>query len=449
MTRTLIIMLISVTQLFSQVAFIGGSHATATSSGTGGAGVPSLSYTPSAGADRLLLFSLIYERDHSGAKGSNWANPKSVGGADPIVTLGAATLTRLRTANYYQYTGTKNSGNATMSVELIVYGILEANIPAGLNTFVISGLNNPGHSGDEATVSAMMFENVVSVNYLGSGGCENCNGLSLAGLDPLDADNMIVSFGGSGSDRDFSAGAGHTLIGSSKTNNTNGGFKKFSEQDGIAAAAQYVTGTTALQTAPFGLSGAADLFGAVEIGFRLVSNTVLPVELLSFDGYTEDLDNTLNWSTGAEIDNDRFDIERSENGLKWDKIAEVYGQGNTSIQHDYSYYDENAACDNCYYRLKQIDFDGAHEYSSTILLVIKRETGFNVYPNPATNEVTVEMSEQHEQISLYNSSGQLLKSLQKSVIGKNNINVSMLTRGHYYIVVHFPDRTETRRLVKL
>ena len=445
----LFILLITVNQVFSQVTFIGGSHASATSSGNGAPGLPTLNYTPSAGADRLLLFSLLYERDHTGANGSNWANPKSVGGTNPVVTLGATPLTRLRTANYYQYSGQKNSSNATMSVELIVYGILEANIPAGLNTFVISGINNPGHSGDEATISVMMFENVVGVTYLGSDGCENCNGLSLAGLDPINADNMIVSFGGSGSDRDFSAGAGNTMIGSTKTNNGNGGFKKFSEQDGIASAAQYVTGTTALQTVPFGLSGAADLFGAVEIGFRLTSNTVLPVELLSFDGYTEEMDNTLNWTTAAEINNDRFDIERSENGLEWDKLAEVYGQGNSTAEHDYSYYDENADCDNCYYRLKQIDFDGNYEYSNAILLVVERKKGFNLYPNPALDEVTVDMPDEEGQITLYNSSGQLLMSLENSVIGKNKLVVSSLTRGHYYIVVRFADRVETRRLVKL
>ncbi|MFT6715500.1 MAG: hypothetical protein ACJA0Q_000127 [Saprospiraceae bacterium] len=449
MRLTLIILLFTASQLFSQVTFIGGSHVAASSSGSGAGGFPTLTYTPSAGSDRLLLFSILYERDHSGAKGSNWANPKSVGGADPIVTLGAASLTRLRTANYYQYSGLQNTGNATMSVELIVYGILETNIPAGLNTFVVSGVNTPGHSGDDATISAMMFENVVGVTYLGSAGCESCNGLALVGLDPLTADNMIISFGASGSDRDFSKGAGYTMVGTTKTVNGSGGYTSFSEKDGIATATQYITGTTALQTAPFGLSGLADLFGAVEIGFRLVSNIVLPVELLSFDGYTEEMDNTLNWSAAVEINNDRFDIERSENGLKWDKIAEVYGQGNSAVQHDYSYYDENADCDNCYYRLRQVDLDGAYEYSGSILLVIERKKGFNVYPNPAVNDVTVDMNEELGEIALYNSSGQLLMTIENSVIGKNRLNVSSLTRGHYYFVVRFLDRVETRRLVKL
>ncbi|MFT6745968.1 MAG: hypothetical protein ACJAZ2_000306, partial [Glaciecola sp.] len=293
------------------------------------------------------------------------------------------------------------------------------------------------------------FENVVGVTYLGSAGCESCNGLALAGLDPLTTKNMIISFGASGSDRDFSEGAGYTMVGTTKTVNGGGGYLGFSEKDGIASGTQYITGTTALQTAPFGLSGLADLFGAVEIGFRLVSNIVLPVELLSFDGHAEEMDNTLNWSTAAEINNDRFDIERSENGLIWDKITEVYGQGNTSTQHDYSYFDKNAECDNCYYRLKQVDFDGEYEYSGAILLVVERKKGFNVYPNPAIDNVTVDMSEAEGVISLYNSSGQLLMSVQNSVIGKNKLNVSSLTRGHYYIVVRFADRIETRRLVKL
>jgi len=187
----------------------------------------------------------------------------------------------------------------------------------------------------------------------------------------------------------------------------------------------------------------------VEIGFRLTSNSVLPAELLSFEGYSNEMDNTLNWSVVAEINNDRFDIERSENGLRWNKVAEVYGQGNSSTQLDYSYYDENVDCENCYYRLKQVGFDGASEYSNALLLGVEQKHGFNVHPNPATNKVTVDLSNCGGRISVHNSSGQLMMDIPRSVLGKNTLNVATLMRGHYYIVVQVGSKVETKRLVKL
>lgn len=449
MSRLSLLFLLIANFVCAQVNYIAGSFASSSSSGTGSAGLPSLSYTPSAGVDRLLLLTLVYERDHSGAKGSNWANPKSVGGADPTVSFGAANLVRLRTNNYFQYSGANAASNATMTIEMIVYGVLEADIPAGLNSFVVSGINAPGHLGDEATMSVMMFENVTGVNYLGSGGCENCNNLSLAGLDPQDLDNMIISIGAVGSDRDFTEGAGYTMIGSSKLVTTAGTYNKFSEKDGIGMAAQYVTGTTALQTAPFSVSGAADVFGAVEVGFRLVATGVLPVELLYFEGYNEGEDNTLLWSTATEINNDRFEIQRSTNGLKWQTIALVSGQGDKIGETDYQFKDEQVNCKHCYYRLKQVDYDGKYEYSGTTLLKVEKKGKLKLYPNPAENQVTITSSFEGGTISVHSVTGAQMIFMQQSGKAVDVIDISQLSRGHYYIVLSFKDQIQTKQLVKL
>ncbi len=449
MKNLVVLFMFSVVNLFSQVNFIAGSYSSSDNAGDGAGGLPTLNYTPSAGNDRLLLFTLIYERDHSAAKGTNWANPKSVGGSDPIVTFGAVGMSRLRTSTYYQYKGTAGKSNAVMSMEMIVYGILEASIPAGAGTFVISGINNPGHSGDEAFVSAMMFENVMGVNYLGSGGCQDCNSVGLTALDPLSMDNMIVTIAGVGSDRDVSAGAGNTMIGAGKTTNGNGTFKSFSEQDGIGVAAQFVTGTAAVQNPSFSMSGAADIFGVVEVGFRLIAASPLPIELNSFSVATLDKDNTLNWETGAEVNNESFKVERSTDGFKWIQIASIGGQKFSVITTSYMFVDENASCTNCYYRLKQVDYDGAYEFSNTVMVALESSARVKMYPNPALDEVILELPSELSTVLIYDASGKLLDRIEVVQRNRITIDVSSYTRGHYYVTVQSEHGSETSRLVKI
>ena len=358
-------------------------------------------------------------------------------------------MTKVRAARYYQYQGPQAVGNATMTIEVIVYGMLEADIPVGLNTFTVSGINNPGHSGDEAVMSAMMFENVMGMTYLGSTGCEDCNAISLTGLDPMATTNMIYSVVGAGSDRDISSGAGHSLIASTKVANAGGAFGKKNENDGMALGAQYVAGTTALQTAAFSMTGAADMFGNVEMAFRIIAPVVLPVEFLSFDGANEGSDNRLQWVTATEVNNDRYEIERSSNGFHWLTIGEVEGQGNALVESYYEYLDEDAKCNNCYYRLKQVDYDGEFEYSPVIVLQTNRETSFEMYPNPAVNFVNIDVPQGAVSARVFDAAGMVVLSLSLEEQTQVQVDVAALARGQYFVVLSGASGAVTERLIKL
>ena len=115
------------------------------------------------------------------------------------------------------------------------------------------------------------------------------------------------------------------------------------------------------------------------------SNNALPVKLLSFDGYHSFSDNVLRWVTASEINNDYFVLERSEDGETWHKLATLDGMGNSTTGRTYMYYDIDVNTKNYYYRLKQIDFDGAFEYSNIIYLKSDEMTVNNISPNPTQN----------------------------------------------------------------
>jgi hypothetical protein len=113
----------------------------------------------------------------------------------------------------------------------------------------------------------------------------------------------------------------------------------------------------------------------------------LPVRLVSLTATKQEGNVTLNWITSTEINNSHFDIERSFNGQNFEVIGTVAGRGNTVSESRYQFIDHKVPNVTIYYRLKQVDFDGAHSFSS--VAVIKGNAagaaGIAIYPNPVTN----------------------------------------------------------------
>jgi hypothetical protein len=135
--------------------------------------------------------------------------------------------------------------------------------------------------------------------------------------------------------------------------------------------------------------------GALNVGGTMsgVDDTgfsgTLPVELLFFDAVQVGNSILLEWSTAAEINNDYFTIERSENGLEFREISRVPGSGTTEQPVDYHYMDTRPLPGLSYYRLKQTDFDGTSE---TFRMVAVQYSGIaeqelNVFPNPLAGDV--------------------------------------------------------------
>ena len=98
------------------------------------------------------------------------------------------------------------------------------------------------------------------------------------------------------------------------------------------------------------------------------NDCVLPIEIESFDIKKLNDEIHLNWETSSERNNDYFEIERSYNHNNFEVVGKVDGAGNSTLNQQYQFIDSDFHGINAmaYYRLKQIDFDGAHTYSETI-----------------------------------------------------------------------------------
>lgn len=98
-------------------------------------------------------------------------------------------------------------------------------------------------------------------------------------------------------------------------------------------------------------------------------NSVLPIELLYFLGFNDNNKNTLNWRTATEINNAYFSIEKSSDAYSWDVIGKLSGSGNSESYKDYKFVDIEPIHGINYYRLKQVDYNGAYKYYGIIAIL--------------------------------------------------------------------------------
>lgn len=138
-----------------------------------------------------------------------------------------------------------------------------------------------------------------------------------------------------------------------------------------------------------GLPGFSGGTGAVGVG---PGGSPLPVELLHFRGEHIEEGNLLEWATATEINNDYFEVQRSVDGIVFDRIAQIEGAGNSSNYHAYEFLDISYENTLNYYRLKNVDFDNSYEYSSIIVIDNSKAEPTEsmillLYPNPSAQRI--------------------------------------------------------------
>jgi len=172
---------------------------------------------------------------------------------------------------------------------------------------------------------------------------------------------------------------------------------------------------------------------------------IIPVELSSFNASVKEGKVLLKWQTATETNNKGFEIERKTGNNNWVKIGYVQGKGTTATKNDYSYTDNPATTEKCFYRLKQIDFDGTVNYSKEVEAssnIINSYSLCQNYPNPFNPSTSIAYALPYESrvsLKIFNSVGQMVKELVNGVKPIGNYDVrfdaSMLSSGVYFYTI--------------
>ena len=127
----------------------------------------------------------------------------------------------------------------------------------------------------------------------------------------------------------------------------------------------------------------------------------------------------LQWATAVELDALRYDIERSSDGVSYEKIGAVGAKGTVSAQNEYGFLDKSPLPGANYYRLNQIDIDGRSNIGN--MVTVKWESTFTgVFPNPTPAHFNVRSTGGWEKMVLKNNLGQVVRTItsgQETTLG--------------------------------
>ncbi|MFO0485815.1 MAG: T9SS type A sorting domain-containing protein, partial [Sphingobacteriia bacterium] len=192
---------------------------------------------------------------------------------------------------------------------------------------------------------------------------------------------------------------------------------------------------------------AVDGFSGTDATFdvTLVGTAILPVEGLFLTGkWLGNTSTELSWSTTREVNNKHFELERRPEGqTAWKRVTTIDGVGNSSTLQRYGHLDQGLLDRSYYYRIRQVDFDGAAIFSNTILL--SRDGGAenhigDAYPNPNNGEFQIPVVITRPttiNLKLLNALGQEVWSSQMQLAaGAYNLPVSTaIAHGVYLLQV--------------
>jgi len=176
---------------------------------------------------------------------------------------------------------------------------------------------------------------------------------------------------------------------------------------------------------------------------------VLPIELLSFTARPLENQIQLKWTTASEINNSGFEIERSSDGMGFEKIAWQTGIGNSQNENRYVFDDKNVLRNQIYYyRLRQIDLDGKFDFSNIVKAKILGEANIQISPNPTFDKITVNVSDDLKNESLSIKIFDVLgrQVFYKTVALKNKTSFqysfqnSNLAKGVYFLKIKYLNR---------
>lgn len=158
------------------------------------------------------------------------------------------------------------------------------------------------------------------------------------------------------------------------------------------------------------------IYSIVDMGAYEYNAGIVPVEMLQFYGRAMLYKNTISWVTGAETGHNKFELERSTDGIHFITLARVFEpQSTIGLTRHYQVNDNDLHQSKYYYRLKQFDLNGVYDYSRVILLENKdHQKNIFLSPNPVLQQSTLIFENrviEKQSFTLLNSKGQAVKQL--------------------------------------
>ncbi|MCF8253642.1 MAG: T9SS type A sorting domain-containing protein [Bacteroidia bacterium] len=437
------------------------------SGGTNFAFVNGLSYTPAsfiasyrnllyAGSDRRSLLAPITFTSSSNltplvSSSTAWAsngrgvqsffvnkdifgNPRSQMVSTGVTDIGAVEFTPTSNPPSATLTGSIGGGNTQ---DMIVYGDTVARLIWGYGGTLPTSINATYHTG-------------ALIN-------EPTNGGRNPGAEYMDVFWKIAPNGGSAYSFDLKLNFDPNMLGTVPSMSD---IKMAARVTGVSGSwTHFGSSATSVDSLNYnfeviGLTDLTEFTGTTDFA-------PLPVKLTRFEAIRNSSDALLYWNTSSEVNSKAFEIERSADGSKFEKIGTLKAAGNSSKLLSYQFEDVQAANayanKMAYYRLKMVDVDGSFDYSNVRVVDFNdaKDAEIKVFPNPFSDKLTITLSSissENVQVEIVDLFGKVVAQQSQSLSVSNPEvlvpSLSKLSNGVYIIRIISGSDVHTRKLIK-
>lgn len=195
-------------------------------------------------------------------------------------------------------------------------------------------------------------------------------------------------------------------------------------------------------TTDFGLT--QDLGGEERVKHDIVDlgayeyQGTLPVILESFSASKNTSNVKLQWKVAAEINNDRFIVERGSDLASLQKLTTIASKGDTQNSVIYNYTDYSPVSGNNYYRLSQVDKDGTTKVLETEVVKFDfSKIDVIAYPNPSKDFIKLKANSFQGlvNVKLVSLLGQTVLSKRFDPANEILLDVRNINAGNYILLI--------------
>lgn len=190
---------------------------------------------------------------------------------------------------------------------------------------------------------------------------------------------------------------------------------------------------------------------------EVATYSVVPVELTSLSASVSESNIVLNWTTATEINNQGFEIQKSNDKKNWKVSGFVEGNGSSTNMHQYSYVDANPTNGRNYYRIKQVDYNGTFEIYGPVhadFMGVSEYALMQNYPNPFNPSTQINFAVPEKSfvtLKVYDILGKEIATLVNSEMDagyhKAAFNAENLASGIYIYTITAGDFVNTKKMM--
>jgi hypothetical protein len=196
-----------------------------------------------------------------------------------------------------------------------------------------------------------------------------------------------------------------------------------------------------------------------DITFSQCAPQILPLSGLNLKAYRESSGVSLNWSAHNEVDNERFNVEKSADGRNWTLMTSVLSKGNNTAIQNYEVKDAATVNGPVYYRVAAKSRSGSLVYSNVIFISPSTNNlKLTAYPNPFADNIDIQLSLTENKpgsfIRFFDMRGKLMKTVSCNLHAGTNVlhtdGLGSFGAGLYFVDIIDRDRRTicTTRMLK-